>query len=133
MTAPRVLIADKLSPLAQKIFEAHGFEVSSVACKVGSTPKERIGIAEEEKVRPGQFEAICNPVAQAALLCEAGTELNVVMGLCVGHDTIFFANSAAPTTVLMVKDRVTGHNPAAALYTSTSYYRRLREPGEAGR
>ena len=64
-------------------------------------------------------------------LAEAGTELNVVIGLCVGHDSLFFQHSRVPTTVLVVKDRVTGHNPVAALYTSRSYYRRLRE-GAAG-
>jgi len=52
-------------------------------------------------------------------------ELNVLIGLCVGHDSPFFGYSEAPVTVLMVKDRVTGHNPAAALYSSESYYRRL--------
>jgi uncharacterized metal-binding protein len=113
--------------LLQEILEANGFEVFSVCCKVGSIPKEEIGLSEEEKIRPGQFEALCNPIGQALLLNEAGTGLNIVVGLCVGHDSLFFRHSAAPVTVLMAKDRVTGHNPAAALYTSHSYYRRLRE------
>jgi uncharacterized metal-binding protein len=113
--------------LLQEILEANGFQVSSVCCKVGSIPKEEIGLADDEKVRPGQFEALCNPVGQAKLLNEAGTELNIVVGLCVGHDSLFFKHSAAPVTVLVAKDRVTGHNPVAALYTSHSYYRRLRE------
>ncbi len=112
--------------LAQEIFEANGLRVSTVACKVGSIPKEEIGIGDEEKIHPGQFEALCNPAAQARLLAEAGAGLNVIVGLCVGHDSLFFRYAEAPTTVLMVKDRVTGHNPAAALYTSGSYYRRLK-------
>lgn len=113
--------------LLQEIFEANGFEVSSVCCKVGAIPKEEIGLTDEEKIRPGQFEALCNPIGQANLLNKAGTGLNVVVGLCVGHDSLFFRHSDAPVTVLVAKDRVTGHNPAAALYTSHSYYRRLRE------
>lgn len=113
--------------MLQKILEANGFDVQSVCCKVGSIPKEEVGLADSEKVRPGRFEALCNPVAQARLLNEAGTGLNIVVGLCVGHDSLFFRHSAAPVTVLIAKDRVTGHNPAAALYTSHSYYRRLRE------
>lgn len=113
--------------LAQTIFEAAGLRVSTVICKAGSIPKEAIGLGNQEKIRPGQFEALCNPVAQARLLGEAGTELNVVIGLCVGHDSLFFAHSTAPTTVLVAKDRVLGHNPVAALYTSGTYYRRLRE------
>ncbi len=116
--------------LLQEILEANGFQVSSVCCKVGSIPKEEIGLADDEKIRPGQFEALCNPIGQAKLLSEAGTGLNIVVGLCVGHDSLFFRHSAAPVTVLVAKDRVTGHNPAAVLYTSHSYYRRLREgPG----
>ncbi len=111
--------------VAQRIFEAGGFRVSSVCCKVGGVPKEEIGLREDEKIRPGQFEALCNPVAQARLLAAAGTELNVAVGLCVGHDSLFFRHSEAPVTVLIAKDRVTGHNPAAALYTSSSYYKRL--------
>jgi uncharacterized metal-binding protein len=113
--------------LLQEILEANGFEVFSVCCKVGSIPKEEIGLADDEKVRPGQFEALCNPVGQARLLNEVGTGLNVALGLCVGHDSLFFRNSQAPVTVLVAKDRVTGHNPIAALYTSHSYYQRLRE------
>jgi uncharacterized metal-binding protein len=31
-------------------------------------------------------------------------------------------------TTLITKDRVTGHNPAAALYTSGFYYKRLLNP-----
>ena len=113
--------------LLQEILQANGFEVFSVCCKVGSIPKEEIGLADGEKIRPGQFEALCNPIGQAKLLNEAGTGLNVVVGLCVGHDSLFFRHSEAPVTVLVAKDRVTGHNPAAVLYTSHSYYRRLRE------
>jgi len=112
--------------LAQEIFTANGFEVSTVTCKAGAIDKEALGLNDDEKIHPGQYESACNPVGQAFLLAEAGTELNVVVGLCVGHDALFFRHSAAPVTVLVAKDRVTGHNPVAALYTSRSYYRRLR-------
>ncbi len=114
---------------ARDIFVAGGFEVCTVCCKAGSIDKEQVGLRDEEKVRPGQYEAMCSPVGQAALLAKAGTEFNVVIGLCVGHDSLFFMHSKAPTTVLVAKDRVLGHNPVAALYTSHSYYRRLTETG----
>jgi uncharacterized metal-binding protein len=117
----------KEAAVAREIFLANGFEVEAICCKVGSIDKEKIGLKDEEKVYPGQFEALCNPVAQAALLAEAGTQLNVVIGLCVGHDSLFFMHSRAPVTVLVAKDRVLGHNPVAALYTSHSYYRRLKD------
>lgn len=112
---------------ARDIFAAGGFEVYAVCCKAGSIAKEKIGLRDDEKVRPGQYEAMCSPVGQAALLHKVGTQLNVVIGLCVGHDSLFFMHSKAPATVLVAKDRVLGHNPVAALYTSHSYYRRLAE------
>lgn len=116
--------------LARDIFLAGGFEVYTVCCKVGSIAKEKIGLEDKEKIRPGQYEALCSPVGQAALLDKAGTQLNVVIGLCVGHDSLFFMHSQAPATVLVSKDRVLGHNPVACLYTSHTYYRRLTERTE---
>ena len=113
--------------LLQRILESNGFEVYSVCCKVGSIPKEEIGLRDSEKIKPGGFEALCNPIGQAELLNAAKTQLNVVVGLCVGHDSLFFRHSNAPVTVLVAKDRVSGHNPIGALYTSHSYYKRLNE------
>ncbi len=112
-----------------RILEAQGFEVVSVICKVGRTPKETIGIREEEKVRIGKFEAMCSPIAQASILNEEKTDFNILVGLCVGHDSLFFKYSEALTTVLIAKDRVLGHNPAAALYTVGGYYARMLRPG----
>jgi uncharacterized metal-binding protein len=116
------------------ILESHGFEVVSVACKTGSIPKEELGIADEDKVRPGQFESLCNPICQAELLAAHGCELNVVMGLCVGHDSLFFKHATGLTTVLVTKDRVLGHNPVAALHLADTYYSRVwgpEKPAEA--
>ena len=110
------------------ILESHGFEVVSVACKNGSIPKEELGIADHEKVRPGQFEALCNPVCQAEILNAAGCEFNVVLGLCIGHDSLFFRQAQGLTTVLVAKDRVLGHNPLPALQLADSYYSRLWGP-----
>lgn len=104
----------------------HDFEVASAICKIGRIPKEKIGIREEEKIRVGEFESMCNPIAQALLLNEEKTEFNIVMGLCVGHDSLFLQYAEAPCTVLAVKDRVLGHNPLAAIYTLDSYYRSLK-------
>lgn len=112
--------------LLQDILEARGFEAHALCCKVGSLPKEKVGLRDDEKVHPGSYEALCSPVAQARLFNKLGTQLNVLVGLCVGHDSLFFRYSDAPVTVLVAKDRVTGHNPVAALYTSHSYYRKLK-------
>jgi uncharacterized metal-binding protein len=112
-----------------EILAAHGFDVVSVVCKVGAVPKEELGLGDADKIRPGGFESMCNPIAQAELLNRAGTQLNLMLGLCVGHDALFLRHAAAPCTVVAVKDRVLGHNPLAALYTSSSYYRRLLSGG----
>lgn len=112
------------------ILESHGFEVVSVACKTGNIPKEEIGLADAQKIRPGQFEPLCNPIAQAQVLNAHGCELNIVMGLCVGHDSLFFRHAQGLTTVLVAKDRVLGHNPIAALNLADSYYRRVWGPIE---
>lgn len=104
------------------IFEKQGFEVASIACKAGAVPKEEIGLTDSEKVFTGGIETMCNPILQAMALNDAGTDFNVLLGLCVGHDSLFFKYAEAPTTVLAVKDRVTGHNPLAAIYLSGNYY-----------
>ncbi|MEG0069891.1 DUF1847 domain-containing protein [Cetobacterium sp.] len=112
----------KEAEIFSKVLKSNGFEVVSVICKNGSIPKEFIGISDCEKVRPGTAEMICNPIGQAKLLKNEGAELNIMLGLCVGHDSLFIKYSEAPVTVLAVKDRVTGHNPLAPLYTAETYY-----------
>ncbi len=87
--------------------------------------KESIGIRDDQKIRVGSFESMCNPIAQAFVLNDEKTEFNIVMGLCVGHDSLFLKYSNAPCTVLAAKDRLLGHNPLAAIYTIDSYYRSL--------
>ncbi len=115
--------------VVDEVLKVNGFEVVSVICKAGRTSKESIGIADEEKIYQGTDEAMCNPIYQAKLFNHEKTDFNVMLGLCVGHDSLFFKYAEAPTTVLAVKDRVTGHNPLAAIYLSDSYYRRLKHPG----
>ena len=110
--------------IAARVFRKAGFEVYGAACKVGSQMKTSVGL-------PETCEAVgavmCNPILQAKLLNQARTDLNVVIGLCVGHDSLFYKYSDALVTTLVTKDRVLGHNPAAALYQAHSYYSRLLE------
>jgi len=117
----------KEAKAAHQIFKAAGFNVHSVCCKVGNINKEDLGLSDEDKVIPEDYESACNPIGQALVLGKAGCQLNVLVGLCVGHDSLFFMHSKVPTTVLVAKDRVLGHNPVAALYTSDSYYERLKK------
>ncbi|UCG65761.1 MAG: DUF1847 domain-containing protein [Deltaproteobacteria bacterium] len=113
----------------QEILEIHGFEVVSALCKAGRTSKSKIGVKDEEQILQGTDEAICNPIYQAKLLNKAETEFNILLGLCVDHDSLFFKYTAAPATVFAVKDRVTGHNPLAAIYLSESYYKKIKHSG----
>ena len=110
-----------------KMLRANGFEVFGVGCKTGEIFKTALGI---DAAHQGPGPVACNPVLQAQLLNEAGTELNIVMGLCVGHDSLFYKHAQAVTTTLVVKDRVLVHNPVMALYTADGYYANLMEPLE---
>lgn len=101
------------------------FDVVSICCKTGGIDKRTMGY---EQIDDDRFEAICNSAGQADLLNRAGTELNIICGLCVGHDAVFTARSSAPVTTLIAKDRVLAHNPAAALWCR--YIRRTLEPDE---
>ena len=96
------------------------FEVHSVCCKVCGIDKDEFGL-ERLWSEPGErIEAMCNPVGQAKVLEKEDTNLNIILGLCIGHDILFTKCSHAPVTTLAVKDRVLAHNPLGALYSG--YY-----------
>ena len=118
--------------ILSEMFRARGFETVQVNCKVGGIEKGEIGIEEDEKVRMFTFETICNNIAQGLIMNEENTDLNVIVGLCLGHDISFTKVSKAPVTTLIVKDRRTGHSPAAALYQGyppcNFYYGRMGKP-----
>jgi uncharacterized metal-binding protein len=104
-----------------RVLESNGLEVVSVICKTGSIPKEELGFAEPES---GKYQPMCNQVAQANIMNAEKTELNIVFGLCVGHDSIFIKHSEAPVTCLVAKDRVLMHNPIGAIYGCQGYYKK---------
>ncbi len=114
----------KEAKLLYEIFKDNGIELISAMCKTGGIDKLEVGVSDEKKLRPGEFEAICNPVAQALILNKEKTEFNIVLGLCIGHDSLFYKHSEALCTTLVVKDRVTGHNPVVALYCKDGYFRK---------
>ena len=103
------------------------FEVVSVCCKVCGIDKKDFDLLQ---ISSKDREVMCNPVGQAQLLNEAETQLNVICGLCVGHDAIFAKVSEAPVTTLIAKDRVLAHNPAGAIYSR--YIRRQFEDTRSG-
>lgn len=103
-----------------KILSNH-FEVFSVCCKACGIDKKDLGLKQIKKAR---FETMCNPIGQALLLDSEKTELNIILGLCIGHDILFTRHSRAPVTTLVVKDRILAHNPVGALYSG--YHKRLK-------
>lgn len=96
----------------EEILSKH-FEVVSVCCKVCGIDKKDFSLTQ---ISSESYEVMCNPADQAELLNQAGSELNIICGLCVGHDAIFAKTSEAPVTTLIAKDRVLAHNPAGAIY-----------------
>jgi len=118
-------LADEAKAVDQ-YFKHHGFDLVSVVCKAGRTPKEQIGILDEQKIVPGTFEPMCNPLFQASIVNDEKVDFNILMGLCVGHDSLVIRQLDAPVTILAVKDRLLAHNPLAAVYTLESYYTFLK-------
>jgi uncharacterized metal-binding protein len=114
------------SKILARILTGAGFQVALISCMAGGVTRSKFGFKERDSVSPS---IVCNPLMQAEVLNKEETELNVMVGLCLGHDILFIKNSKADVTPLIVKDRVTGHNPVAALYTSHTYYKqKLQNP-----
>ncbi|MDR2946693.1 MAG: DUF1847 domain-containing protein [Candidatus Adiutrix sp.] len=111
-----------------KILRDNNIDYFAACCKTGAVDKETLGLTPEQKINGGcGHESMCNPLLQADVLAREGTDFNVVIGLCVGHDSLFLKNSQAPVTVMIVKDRVMGHNPVAALYAAEGIYSRFTD------
>jgi uncharacterized metal-binding protein len=116
----------KEAQAVEQLIGSRGFEMVTVLCKVGRSSKEIIGLDRTDQIDSSSDEAMCNPIMQAMVLNREKTDFNILLGLCVGHDSLFFKYSEALCTVLAVKDRLLGHNPLAAVYTLDSYYRALK-------
>jgi uncharacterized metal-binding protein len=93
---------EKEAEQLEQLLCENGFNVARANCKLGRLPNEEI--------LPGYKGVSCNPAGQAQTLEASGTELNIVMGLCLGHDMVFNFKSKVPTTTLLVKDRKYNHN-----------------------
>lgn len=104
--------------IIKKILDQH-FTVYTICCKFSGIDKKDYDL---KQIKDDRYEAICNPVGQAMVLNDLGTDLNLIVGLCMGHDILFNKYSEAPVSTFIVKDRITGHNPAAAIYSG--YHRK---------
>lgn len=105
-----VACADEAKALHKLL--ARRFDITAVCCTVGGMKKDEV---LPECAEDSGKKVLCNPLGQAEILNRAGTELNIVVGLCLGHDILFAQNSKAPSTTLVVKDRVLVNNPSGAL------------------
>ena len=95
--------------LAQALKDA-GFKVTSIACKTGEVHRNEVGLDAD-----GSNGCVCNPYRQAQVLAEADTQMNISVGLCIGHDMLFNKLSQALTTTYFSKDYATDHNAIADL------------------
>ncbi len=98
------------------------FEVVPVSCRIGAQ-----GPPEHSHPHGGHADS-CNSIGQAMALNAAGTDLNLVIGLCVGCDILFTEHSDAPCTTLFVKDKSLANNPVGALYSRYYLSDILRDP-----
>ena len=96
------------------ILEQNGFTVVSVSCLCGEITPQDVGMSGN---------IFCNPIMQAEVLNREKTELNIMVGLCLGHDILFLRHCTAETTPLVVKDRALAHNPVAALYLGQGFFK----------
>jgi uncharacterized metal-binding protein/predicted Fe-Mo cluster-binding NifX family protein len=97
------------------------FEVYPVCCKVGGIRiSDPIMSVRNDAGSSDYQHVICNPLGQAELLNQIGTDINVMVGLCMGVDCVFTKAGKAPVTTLFVKDRSLANNPIGALYSE--YY-----------
>ena len=110
--------------IIEKRFEERGlvfskyFEVYTVGCKHGKMTKGSLVGGTSGRV-------LCNPAGQADFLNKKGTQLNISMGLCVGHDMIFSKVSDGLVTNLFDKDFTNNNNPEQAMAEIYSQIDRL--------
>jgi len=97
------------------------FDVFPVCCKVGGVKVDDplTGVGNHHTGTASSCIA-CNPAGQAKVLNDLNTDLNVIVGLCMGVDCLFSQGSQAPATVLFVKDKSLVNNPIGAIYSD--YY-----------
>ena len=102
------------------------FDVFPVSCKIGgkSDPAVLSGDAFPDEKRRA---VVCNPKGQAEVLNSLDTDLNVIVGICMGADCVFTQASKSPVSTLFVKDRSLANNPIGAVYSD--YY--LKEAVQA--
>jgi uncharacterized metal-binding protein len=91
-----------------KQYLSKDFKVYTVDCKYGRIRKQDLLGGSGSRI-------LCNPAGQAQYLNDKNTDLNISIGLCVGHDMIFNKKSLAPVTSVFTKDFTNNNNPGNAV------------------
>ncbi len=86
-----------------EILRENGFEVISINCK-------NSGLQNADLFGDEVKGSSCDPLSQATYLNENETDLNINVGLCLGHGIMFDKYSKAPSTTFIVKDFLTEHH-----------------------
>jgi uncharacterized metal-binding protein len=115
--AKKIGVASCISYAPEARFAANqlrqaGFEVVGVICKIGHLTCAQTNVPIEARAAD---TALCNPIYQAQMLNAEQTDLNVVIGLCAGHDALFLKHAEAPCTVMAIKDFKYGKDNAHSL------------------
>ncbi len=84
---------------------AFGYVVASASLTPDACRREGLARDSERSV-----------IDQNQVVCKhgAGCEFNVVLALCVGHDSLFFKHAQGLTTVLVAKERVLARTTRSA-------------------
>lgn len=117
LNAKTVLTPTKNEEISKKDKEAVKIKLESVMCKMGSIDREKLGLKDFDS----DSIPMCNPIAQAIFLNEQKAKVNILLGLCVGHDYLFNMFAEAPSIVLAVKDRLYDHNPIEGFRDENGY------------
>lgn len=108
---------NKEAALYTDILEKNGFEIVSACCKAGAIPKEEIGVTSEGKLYgPDSEETMCSGIIMAELLNSENTDMNILMGLCVGQDSLFYRYAKAFTVPFVIMDRIYGGATMEGIY-----------------
>ena len=97
----------KYAERLKEILAGQGIEVYAINCKESGL--------QGSDICAMMSGACCDPVAQADYLNALHCELNINIGLCLGHGLLFQKYSKAPVTTFVVKDFATQHKSVESL------------------
>jgi uncharacterized metal-binding protein len=108
-----------IAKLYTEILEKNGFKVVSVCSKAAAMTADEIGITGKKAGSKTDGKGtINNGVVMAELLNSEKTDMNILIGLGVGQDSLFYKYAKAFSVPLMIRDRVYGGATMESIYQS---------------